>query len=78
MHLLHSNAVATASLSPPHTYVPWIVINGQHDEDMQDRAQRDLFKVVCDTFVAAKPDVCREKKGIVGLFREMLVKLEVL
>ena len=31
--LLHKFAVATDKLDPPHTYVPWIVIDGDSDEE---------------------------------------------
>ena len=31
--LLHEFAVATEALEPPHTYVPWIVIDGDSDEE---------------------------------------------
>ena len=30
--LLHKFAVATEELNPPHTYVPWIVIDGDSSE----------------------------------------------
>ena len=30
--LLHKFALATEGLNPPHTYVPWIVIDGDSSE----------------------------------------------
>jgi interferon gamma-inducible protein 30 len=33
--LMHKNAEATAALNPPHKFVPWIVINGQHTDEIQ-------------------------------------------
>ena len=33
--LLHKFAMATEELDPPHTYVPWIVIDGESDEESE-------------------------------------------
>ncbi|CAF1535517.1 unnamed protein product, partial [Didymodactylos carnosus] len=48
--LQHAYAVQTENLQPPHKYVPWITINDQHTEDMQEQAQKDLIKFVCQTY----------------------------
>ena len=32
--LLHYMGVATEQLSPPHNYVPWIVVDGVHNEQI--------------------------------------------
>ena len=48
--LQHINAVKTEILQPPHKYVPWITVNGQHTEDMQEQAQQDLIKLICKTY----------------------------
>ena len=80
LSILHSNADATSALDPPHTFVPWIVVNGQHTDEIQQAAERDLFKLVCDSFVGSKPEVCKTKgfKKIQEFFKNILVKLEVL
>ncbi|KAK7944613.1 hypothetical protein WMY93_000341 [Mugilogobius chulae] len=36
--IMHQNALMTDALKPAHTYVPWIVINGVHTEELQDKA----------------------------------------
>lgn len=48
--LEHLNALKTGSLQPPHKYVPWIVVNGQHTDEIQNEAQTDLVKFVCKTY----------------------------
>ena len=46
---------AASAATPPHTYVPWIILDGQNLDDM-DKAeqQKDFLTVVCDAY---------EKKG---------------
>eukprot|EP01134_Creolimax_fragrantissima_P003619 CFRG3619T1 len=56
--IIHKNAERTANLDPPHKYVPWIVINGQHNEAIQTAAQHDLAGFVCEMYTGTKPDGC--------------------
>ena len=56
--LLHQFAVLTDNLVPPHRYVPHIVIDGVHDEQLQDLAQTDLLKFVCEMYSGEKPEAC--------------------
>ena len=48
--LEHEMGVKTESLSPSHTFVPWIVVNGQHDDKIQMQAMQDLLALVCDLY----------------------------
>ena len=48
--LQHQNALKTGALDPPHKYVPWIVLNGQHTDDIEQRALNDLVGLVCQTY----------------------------
>ena len=48
--LIHANAVKTAALDPPHTYVPWIVAGGTHDDDVQDSISESLLQYVCEKY----------------------------
>jgi len=60
--LEHEMGVKTESLSPSHTFVPWIVVNGQHDDKIQMRAMQDLLALVCDLYQGAKPQQCIESE----------------
>ena len=48
----------TESLSPAHTFVPWILVNGQHDNKLQMEAMRDLLGLVCRLFQGPRPQQC--------------------
>jgi len=58
--LEHQMALKTEALNPPHKYTPWIVINGKHTETLQQRAQRNLVEVICETYTGTKPDACSQ------------------
>lgn len=61
--LMHQNAVDTGRLVPAHTYVPWLVVNGQHTEDSQAAAQADLIGYVCQLYSGTdKPAGCPRPK----------------
>lgn len=58
--LQHELALQTGSLSPAHKYVPWVTVNGVHTEDIQNQAQDDLVKLICDTYKGSnKPIACK-------------------
>ncbi|XP_029479916.1 gamma-interferon-inducible lysosomal thiol reductase-like [Oncorhynchus nerka] len=56
--LMHQNAVKTGALKPTHNYVPWIVINGEHTEELQDKAMSSLFALICSMYKVSKPEAC--------------------
>lgn len=49
-YLQHQYAEQTKNLYPPHQYVPWVTLNGVHTDDIQNKAQDDLVKLICDTY----------------------------
>lgn len=57
--LEHEMAIKTDALNPKHTYVPWIVVNGQHTERMQTDAQLGLIEFICKTYTGVQPHACR-------------------
>ena len=58
--LMHEYAVKTGSLDPPHKYVPWIVINGEHTEELEQEAFDDLVGLVCKLYSGKKPGECQQ------------------
>lgn len=48
--LQHEMAAKTDSLNPPHKYVPWVTLNGEHTEDIQAQAEKDLVTLICKTY----------------------------
>jgi hypothetical protein len=48
--LLHSAGVLTHSLLPELNYVPWIVVNKAHTNDMQKETENDLVNYVCKNY----------------------------
>lgn len=59
--IMHQNAVKTQALKPSHTYVPWITVNGDHTEEIQDKAYSALVPLVCDLYKGEKPAICGGK-----------------
>lgn len=48
--LQYEVGAATYALVPRMTYVPWIVLNGQHTNDVQRKAERNLLGFICDNY----------------------------
>ncbi|XP_071851125.1 gamma-interferon-inducible lysosomal thiol reductase-like isoform X2 [Apostichopus japonicus] len=60
--LEHEMALQTAALVPPHKYVPWVTVNGDHTEDMEKKAEADLLSLVCSTYQGTQPKECQPTK----------------
>ncbi|XP_010895802.1 gamma-interferon-inducible lysosomal thiol reductase [Esox lucius] len=56
--LMHENALKTSALRPAKTYVPWLTVNGEHTDDIQNKAMSSLFNLVCKMYKGGKPSVC--------------------
>ncbi|XP_045907426.1 gamma-interferon-inducible lysosomal thiol reductase [Micropterus dolomieu] len=56
--LMHQNALKTNALKPSHQYVPWVTINGEHTDDLQNKAMSSLFSLVCSMYKGPKPEAC--------------------
>eukprot|EP00743_Colponemidia_sp_Colp-15_P004023 GILK01004336.1.p1 GENE.GILK01004336.1~~GILK01004336.1.p1 ORF type:complete len:229 (-),score=29.38 GILK01004336.1:137-823(-) len=55
----HEMAADTEALTPAHQYVPWITINGQHDDDIQSKAENNLIAVICSSYTgSSRPAAC--------------------
>ena len=51
--LEHKIAQETEALNPPHQYVPWIVVNGQHTDAIQNSVGTNLLAYVCQNYTGA-------------------------
>ena len=49
--LEHQAAVMTDSLDPPHQFVPYVVVNGEHSDEVQDSISESLFDYVCNAYL---------------------------
>lgn len=58
LRLMHKLAVKTNSLQPQHKWVPWIVINGKYRADYQEKATKNLLKLICSLY-NQKPTQCQ-------------------
>ncbi|NWI69023.1 GILT reductase, partial [Todus mexicanus] len=56
--LMHRNAQLTQALDPPHQYVPWILINGKHTDELQAQAEDSLLGLICRLYQGEKPKAC--------------------
>ena len=54
--LQHQNAVLTENLKPQHQYVPWVTLNGVHTETIEQEAEKDLVKLICQTYKVSLRD----------------------
>jgi len=66
--LMHSLGNKTESLDPPHEYVPWVVVDGEHTEDMEKQAMGDLVGLVCGMYKGSKPPQCSEREPVSNVF----------
>lgn len=62
--LIVANWKRTAGLVPKHNYVPWIVIDGVHTEELQEAAQSNLLAYLCANQLAGQNvPACAASKG---------------
>jgi interferon gamma-inducible protein 30 len=48
--LQHVYAVQTESVKPTVAFVPWVTLNGNHTDDIQNMAETDLIGLLCKTY----------------------------
>ncbi|XP_077517439.1 gamma-interferon-inducible lysosomal thiol reductase-like [Amblyomma americanum] len=61
--LLYQMGKRTRGHQPPIEYVPYVEINGFHNETMQDEVQRDLLHFVCELLEPQPPKACKRSSG---------------
>jgi len=59
----HQYAVMTDGLKPEHEYVPWVTLNGEHTNDIQEKAENDLVGLLCGAYKGKDvPDACKKNE----------------
>ncbi|XP_054158294.1 GILT-like protein 1, partial [Oppia nitens] len=48
--LMVAHSHRTFNLEPQHTFIPWIIIDGQQSNDIQERTQINLVQYLCDNY----------------------------
>lgn len=48
--LLYSMGAFTSNMKPRVTWVPWIVVNGQHTDAIQSEAESNLVGFLCNKY----------------------------
>ena len=48
-------AEATQKLDPPHKWVPWVTINGEHNEEDEDAILANMVSKVCQVYKGPRP-----------------------
>lgn len=48
--LQHAYAVQTENTKPKTAFVPWVTLNGNHTDEIQDKAQTNLINLLCETY----------------------------
>ena len=56
--LEHQMAQRTDALKPQHQYVPWIVVDGVHTEEIQNKAEQNLIGFICQQYKGQRPSEC--------------------
>ena len=56
--LQHDMGLRTDSLVPKHTFIPWIVVQGESAGYIQKEALSDLKGLVCSEYKGLKPKAC--------------------
>jgi len=59
--LMFATGEKTNNLQPEMTWVPWIVVNNEHTDAIQQAATKDLLQLICDTYAGSKPSGCSQK-----------------
>lgn len=59
--LMFKTGEETKKLEPTLTWVPWIVVNNEHTDAIQQAATKDLLQLICNTYAGSKPSGCGQE-----------------
>lgn len=57
----------TYQLDPKMTYVPWITLDGFHDQRIQTLGEKNLKQLVCESYKGVKPKECSSSLSSEGV-----------
>lgn len=60
---------AVAKATPKHQFVPWVIVNGRHTDRIQDDAEKNLLKLICQFMRFPKPFACYKRSTNEGATR---------
>merc|ERR1719503_88026 len=70
----HALALKTDALSPSHQYVPWVVADGVHSDDINDAVYDSLLKYVCTNYKGTKKSMIAPNSMAFRLLQRNLMR----
>ena len=58
---MHDYGTATEGLDPRHNYIPWMVVDDKHTDEIQDEAEFNLLPFICSQYTGEVPIECVQK-----------------
>lgn len=58
--LIAANKAKTDALQPAHQYVPWILIDGVHTEDLENKCLANLLGYLCKNYLSKNQPECKQ------------------
>jgi interferon gamma-inducible protein 30 len=60
IQLEHEAALKTKALDPPHEYVPYVVVNGEHEDNVENAISKSLWDYICRSYLGPnKSPACK-------------------
>lgn len=67
---------AAGAATPKHDYVPWLVINGVHDETTEDAALNDLVGYICSLNTSSPACKTEEPESMKVIVDNLMMTLD--
>ncbi|XP_017491966.1 PREDICTED: uncharacterized protein LOC108380108, partial [Rhagoletis zephyria] len=75
--LIAANKAKTDALNPAHQYVPWILINGVHTEDLENKCLANLLGYLCKNYLPKNQPECKQADLGLSMPAENLYKNKI-
>ena len=63
----HDIAVFTEGVNPPHNHVPWVIVDGKYDPQLEDTIINDMLGYLCEQ-TDTPIEACKQKKFLKALY----------